>query len=52
VHVGLGKGFAVLVLLAYSRLLWLRFYPQQPIRTLMRGLEEAFVFFGGVPVLC
>lgn len=44
-----GKRYALLVVLGYSRLLWLRFYPQQTMLTLMRGLEEAFVAFGGVP---
>ncbi len=44
-----GKRYALLVVLGYSRLLWLRFYPQQTMRTLMRGLEEAFAYFGGVP---
>jgi transposase len=29
-------------------MLWLRFYPRQDMRTLFSGLEEAFVFFGGV----
>lgn len=44
-----GKRFALLVVLGYSRLLWLRFYPRQDMRTLFLGLEEAFGFFGGVP---
>jgi transposase len=44
-----GKRYALLVVLGYSRLLWLRFYPRQDIRTLYSGLEEAFTFFGGVP---
>jgi transposase len=33
--------------LGYSRLLWLRFYPRQDMRTLFGGLEEAFAYFGG-----
>lgn len=33
----------------YSRLLWLKFYTNQDMRTLFAGLEEAFAFFGGVP---
>jgi transposase len=37
------------VVLGYSRLLWLRFFPRQDMRTLFSGLEEAFAFFGGVP---
>lgn len=44
-----GKRFALLVVLGYSRLLWLKFYPRQDMRTLFAGLEEAFHFFGGVP---
>ena len=37
-------------MLAYSRLLWLQFYRHQTMEVLIRGLEEAFAFFGGVPV--
>lgn len=44
-----GVRYALLVVLGYSRLLWLRFYPRQDMRTLFTGLEEAFGFFGGVP---
>jgi transposase len=44
-----GKRYALLLVLGYSRLLWLRFYPKQDMRTLFSGLEEAFGFFGGVP---
>lgn len=44
-----GKRHALLVVLGYSRLLWLRFYPRQTMETLFRGLEAAFSFFGGVP---
>lgn len=44
-----GKRYALLVVLGYSRLLWLQFYPRQTMRTLMRGLEGAFAYFGGVP---
>ena len=44
-----GIRYALLVVLGYSRLLWLRFYPRQDMRTLQLGLEEAFHFFGGVP---
>ncbi len=44
-----GKRFALLVVLGYSRLLWLKFYPRQDMRTLFAGLEEAFHCFGGVP---
>jgi transposase len=44
-----GKRYALLVVLGYSRLLWLQFYPRQTMAVLMRGLEDAFAFFGGVP---
>ena len=44
-----GKRFALLVVLGYSRLLWLQFYPRQTIEIVMRGLEAAFDYFGGVP---
>ena len=44
-----GKRYALVVVLAHSRLLWLRFYERQTMAVLMRGLEEAFAFFGGVP---
>lgn len=44
-----GKRFALLVVLGYSRLLWLQFYSRQTMVVLMRGLEEAFAAFGGVP---
>jgi len=44
-----GRRYALLVVLGYSRLLWMRFYPRQTMTTLIRGLESAFEFFGGVP---
>jgi transposase len=44
-----GRRHALLVVLGYSRLLWLRFYPRQTMQTLFRGLESAFECFGGVP---
>ena len=44
-----GRRHALLVVLGYSRLLWLRFYPRQTMSTLFRALEAAFAFFGGVP---
>ena len=44
-----GKRFALVVVLGYSRLLWLQFYSRQTMAVLVRGLEEAFAFFGGVP---
>jgi transposase len=44
-----GVRYALLVVLGYSRLLWCRFYARQDMATLMDGLEEAFLAFGGVP---
>jgi transposase len=44
-----GKAYALLVVLGYSRLLWLKFYPRQTLETVIHGLEEAFAYFGGVP---
>jgi transposase len=44
-----GKRYALVVVLGYSRLLWLQFYARQTMGVLIRGLEEAFAFFGGVP---
>lgn len=44
-----GKRYALVVVLGYSRLLWVRFFRRQDMRTLFRGLEEAFHAFGGVP---
>jgi transposase len=49
-HLPWGKRYALLVVLGYSRLLWLQFYSRQTMAVLMRGLEEAFTAFGGVPV--
>jgi transposase len=39
-----GKRYALLLVLGYSRLLWLKFYPKQDMRILFEGLEEAFAF--------
>jgi transposase len=44
-----GKRFALLVVLGYSRMVWLQFYRRQTMEVLFRGLEAAFAFFGGVP---
>lgn len=44
-----GKRYALLVVLGYSRLLWLRFYARQTMATVIEGLEAAFTYFGGVP---
>ena len=40
-----GKRHALLVVLGYSRLLWLRFYLRQTMRTVIAGLEAAFALF-------
>ncbi|MFQ5946746.1 MAG: IS21 family transposase [Anaerolineae bacterium] len=44
-----GRRYALMVVLGYSRLLWLRFLAKQDMQTLFGGLEAAFRFFGGVP---
>jgi transposase len=44
-----GKRYALVVVLGFSRLIWVRFFKRQDMRTLFQGLEEAFAFFGGVP---
>ncbi len=44
-----GRRHALLVVLGYSRLLWLRFFPRQTMEVLCSGLEGAFERFGGVP---
>ncbi|MDB4916353.1 MAG: Transposase [Gemmatimonadetes bacterium] len=44
-----GKRYALVVVLGYSRLRWLTFYPRQTMATVVSGLEEAFAYFGGVP---
>ena len=44
-----GKRHALLVVLGYSRLLWVRFYLRQTMATVMAGLEAALAYFGGVP---
>ena len=44
-----GKRHALMVVLGYSRLLWLRFVPRQTMDALFAGLEGAFARFGGVP---
>ncbi len=44
-----GRRYALLVVLGYSRLLWLKFYPRQTLATVIAGLEEAFAYFEGVP---
>ena len=42
-----GKRYALLVVLGYSP--WFQFYGRQTMEVLMRGLEAAFAYFGGVP---
>ncbi|MGA2765145.1 MAG: IS21 family transposase [Spirochaetia bacterium] len=44
-----GRRWALLVVLGFSRLLWLHFFRRQDMATLFAGLEQAFNFFGGVP---
>ena len=44
-----GKRHALIVVLGYSRLMWVQFYARQTMRTLMSGLEGSFSYFGGVP---
>ncbi len=44
-----GKRHALIVVLGYSRRMWLRFYERQTMPVVMRGLEAAFTYFGGVP---
>ena len=44
-----GKRYALLVVLGYSRLLWLKFYARKTTHVVMAGLEDAFAYFGGVP---
>ena len=44
-----GKRFALLVVLGYSRVLYVEFVARQTALTVMLGLERAFAVFGGVP---
>ena len=44
-----GKRYAFLVVLGFSRVLWLQFFSRQRMQEVFEGLEEAFTFFGGVP---
>ena len=44
-----GRRHALVIVLGYSRLLWLHFYPRQTMAVLMEALESAFDQFGGVP---
>lgn len=45
-----GKRYALLVVLGYSRLLYVEFVPRQTALAVMQGLEHAFAFFAGVPL--
>jgi transposase len=44
-----GKRWALLVVLGFSRFMWVGFFPRQTMENLMRGIEAAFAYFGGVP---
>jgi len=44
-----GKRHALMVVLGYSRLLWVQFYARQSMTVVTRGLESAFAYFQGVP---
>lgn len=45
-----GTRWALLVVLGYSRFMWVGFFPRQTMENLMRGIEAAFAYFGGVAV--
>ena len=45
-----GRRYALLVVLGYSRLLYVEFVPRQTALTVMQGIERAFAAFGGVPL--
>jgi transposase len=42
-----GVRYALVIVLGYSRLLWLQFYPRQDLATLLLGLEACFTAWGG-----
>ena len=44
-----GKRHALVVVLGYSRRMWVRYYERQTMAVVMEGLESAFRYFGGVP---
>jgi transposase len=44
-----GLRYALLVVLGYSRVLWVQFFPRRNLRTLILGLEQCFAAWGGVP---
>jgi transposase len=42
-----GVRYALVVVLGYSRLLWIQFYPRQDLATLLYGLDACFTAWGG-----
>ena len=44
-----GRRHALIVVLGYSRYMWLQYCERQTMAVVMRGLEAAFVHFCGVP---
>ena len=44
-----GKRHALIVVLGYSRYMWLQYCERQTMAVVMRGLEAAFAHFRGVP---
>jgi len=44
-----GRRHALMVVLGYSRRMWLRFYERQTMMVVIRGIEESFPYLGGVP---
>ena len=44
-----GRRYALVVVLGYSRVLWVKFFARQSMQVLFAGLESAFAYFGGVP---
>ena len=44
-----GKRYALLVVLGFSRVVWLQYFRRKTMENLFQGLEAAFSFFGGVP---
>ena len=45
-----GKRYALIVVLGYSRLLWVQFYTRQTMKALMHGLESSFPTSAACPV--
>ncbi len=43
-----GTRWALVVVLGYSRFMWVGFFARQTMENLMRGIEAAFAYFGGV----